>query len=243
MSEGALQPDGSGYAAALVTPEGRALVEALGPRQRRDIRAQMAGLLAGPVAERIFRGEAAPIAVEAGRGDAAKAWALAALLGDPAEFAHAQRLAEAALREPARWAQVAGPRRGAGSRRPCGGGHPGLSPAADPGLAAGTVCRSGRVKAVSDPWSAKCTNPSMRPEGANLFARGGGVEDLPLFQGFLQLCHGHEPSGRAAFIGPVGIVMEARRKSGLASRAFHLALHHAFPWKTCGPAVWRAPAT
>jgi len=107
MSEGALSPDGSGYAAALATPEGRALVEALGPRQRRDVRAQMAGLLAGPLAERIFRGEAPPIAPEAGPGDGARACALAALLGDPAEFAHAARLAEAALREPARWAQVA----------------------------------------------------------------------------------------------------------------------------------------
>ena len=106
MSEGALQPDGSGYAAALATPEGQALVEALGPRQRRDIRAQMAGLLAGPLAERIFCGDAAPIGPETGQGDCDKARALTALLGDPAEFAQVQRLAEAALREPARWAQV-----------------------------------------------------------------------------------------------------------------------------------------
>ncbi|MCK6387039.1 MAG: hypothetical protein L6Q65_05495, partial [Zoogloea sp.] len=91
----------------LATPEGQALVEALGPRQRHDIRAQMAGLLAGPLAERIFRGDAAPIALAAGQGDGTKARALAALLGDPGEFTHAQHLAEAALREPARWARVA----------------------------------------------------------------------------------------------------------------------------------------
>lgn len=103
MSEGALSPDGSGYAKVLASPEGRALVEALGPRQRRDIRAQMAGLLAGPVAERIFRGEAVP---EAEQGDGAKARALGALLGDPGEFAHAARLAEAALRRPELWARV-----------------------------------------------------------------------------------------------------------------------------------------
>ena len=132
MSEGALSPDGSGYAKVLESPEGQALVEALGPRQRRDIRAQMAGLLAGPVAERIFRGEAAPIAVEAGRGDAAKAWALAALLGDPAEFAHAARLAEATLREPVRWAQVGALAAALEAAGHVEAGIRGFLPAADP---------------------------------------------------------------------------------------------------------------
>lgn len=132
MSEGALSPDGSGYAKVLESPEGQALVEALGPRQRRDIRAQMAGLLAGPLAERIFRGEAAQATVEAGPGDGAKARALAALLGDPAEFAHAARLAEAALRGPARWAQVGALAAALEAAGHVEAGIRGFLPAADP---------------------------------------------------------------------------------------------------------------
>ena len=132
MSEGALSPDGSGYAKVLESPEGQALVEALGPRQRRDIRAQMAGLLAGPLAERIFRGETAPTTVDAGQGDGAKARALAALLGDPAEFAHAARRAEAALREPARWAQVGALAAALEAAGHVEAGIRGFLPAADP---------------------------------------------------------------------------------------------------------------
>ena len=106
MSEGALSPDGSGYAKALESPEGQALVEALGPRQRRDIRAQLAGLLAGPVAEQISRGEGVRIVAETAQGDIVKARALASLLGEPGEFARLAGLTEAALREPVLWARV-----------------------------------------------------------------------------------------------------------------------------------------
>lgn len=106
MSEGALHPDGSGYARVLESAEGQAIVEALGPASRRDIRAQLAGLLAGPVAEQLCRGEAVRIPVESEQGDIARARALASLLGEPGEFERLAGLTEAALREPARWAQV-----------------------------------------------------------------------------------------------------------------------------------------
>jgi hypothetical protein len=70
--------------------------------------------------------------VEAGPGDGAKARALAALLGDPAEFAHAARLAEAALREPARWAQVGALAAALEAAGHVEAGIRGFLPAADP---------------------------------------------------------------------------------------------------------------
>ena len=77
MSEGALCPDGSGYARVLESAEGRAIVEALGPRQRRDIRAQLAGLLAGPLAEQLCRGGAVGIRADSDAGDIVRAQGLA----------------------------------------------------------------------------------------------------------------------------------------------------------------------
>lgn len=106
MSEGALCPDGSGYARVLESAEGRAIVEALGPRQRRDIRAQLVGLLAGPLAEQLCRGGAVGIRADSDAGDIVRARGLASLLGDPDELGRLALLAEAALRESAVWARV-----------------------------------------------------------------------------------------------------------------------------------------
>lgn len=132
MSEGALNPDGSGYAEVLSSPEGQALVEALGSRQRRDIRAQLAGLLAGPLAEAILRGAPVPDLAANEQGDIARARGLAALLGDPAELAHALCLAEAALRRPAVWAQVAALATALEAAGHVEAGIRGFLPAADP---------------------------------------------------------------------------------------------------------------
>ena len=106
MSEGGLQPDGRGYEIALQSPEGRAQVEALTPRQHREIRAQMVGLLAGPAAERIFRLEYLSLGERYEPGDTAKAEALAWLLPGTDELGHAARLAEITLRRPEVWSRV-----------------------------------------------------------------------------------------------------------------------------------------
>ena len=106
MSEGGLHADARGYERVLGSPEGRAQVENLTPKQQREIRAQMVGLLAGPVAEQISRGETVDLSVCRELDDVAKAEALSWLLPSRGEFGHAFRLAEMALRRPEVWAQV-----------------------------------------------------------------------------------------------------------------------------------------
>ena len=63
MNEGCLHPDGRGHPQLLQRPEGRAQVEGFCARLQREILAQMVGLMAGPAAEQIFRGEAVRLAL------------------------------------------------------------------------------------------------------------------------------------------------------------------------------------
>lgn len=91
-------------------------LEALGCKdiattQRQEFRAHLAGMLAGPLALRIFRGEdtaaLSTLAFE-NPDDLIRAEALARLLPWRNEFAHAQALVERTLRLPAVWTMVLG---------------------------------------------------------------------------------------------------------------------------------------
>lgn len=106
MSEGGLHPDGRGHEAILASPHGQILRDGLGEQQQYEIRAQIAGLLAGPVAEQVFQGLTPCLGDRSEHVDVDRAMALAALLpGTPALEPAVQLVAEALCR-PAVWAQV-----------------------------------------------------------------------------------------------------------------------------------------
>ncbi len=133
MSEGALQPDGTGYETILKSPEGRAQVEALTQRQQREIRAQIVGLLAGPAAEQICRGEPVRLGGRPELDDVAKAAALTWLLLGDDELAHAAMLAERSVRRPEVWARVVGLATALEAAGEVGDGIRAFLPGAEPG--------------------------------------------------------------------------------------------------------------
>ncbi|ATE61984.1 hypothetical protein [Thauera sinica] len=106
-SEGALHPDGRGFEAVLDTPVGQAQLEGFSAAHRREIRAHAAGLLGGPVAERIHSGEKGDLHGRTDLGDVARAAALCRLLTERDAFAGALAQAEEALRRPGVWDHVA----------------------------------------------------------------------------------------------------------------------------------------
>ena len=106
MSEGGLHPDGHGHEAVLASPHGQLLRDSLSAQQQREIRAQIAGLLAGPIAEQIFNGAAPHLGDRREHADMDRAAALAALLPGELCLEPATRLVAEVLRQPAVWAQV-----------------------------------------------------------------------------------------------------------------------------------------
>jgi hypothetical protein len=107
MNEGGLHADGKGHEAVLATAEGQALLESLTQQQQREILAQIVGLLAGPAAEQIFRGEEVRLCGSSDLEDVSRAAALSALLPGGAALAHAAVLTAEVLRRPELWAKVA----------------------------------------------------------------------------------------------------------------------------------------
>jgi hypothetical protein len=107
MSEGGLHPDGRGHEAVLASPEGQSLLLALPEGQRREIRAQIVGLLAGPAAEQISRGEPPQLCGRNDLDDVNRAAALCALLPGQPPLEPAVRLVAAVLGQPALWEKVA----------------------------------------------------------------------------------------------------------------------------------------
>lgn len=106
MNEGCLQPDGKGHQQLLQRPAGRAQVEAFTASQQREIRAQMVGLMAGPAAEQIFRGEAVCLSPAGACHEVRQAEDLSWLLPAGDAFAHAAALTALTLRQPEVWAAV-----------------------------------------------------------------------------------------------------------------------------------------
>ncbi|MFU2487347.1 hypothetical protein [Thauera sp. WH-1] len=106
MNEGCLQPDGKGHPSLLQRPEGRAQVEGFSARQQREIRAQMVGLMAGPAAEQIFRGEAVRLSPTGEFGEVRQAEDLSWLLPAYGAFAHVAALTVRTLQRPDVWAAV-----------------------------------------------------------------------------------------------------------------------------------------
>lgn len=105
-SEGGLHAHGRGFEPVLASPGGRIMVEGFSAEQCRVIRAQLLGLLAGPAAEQILRGEPVSLLDRPDLDDVAKAESLAWLLPERTELAHAAALIAATLREAAVWAQL-----------------------------------------------------------------------------------------------------------------------------------------
>lgn len=106
MSEGGLHADGKGHEALLATPEGQALLASLAQPKHREILAQVIGLLAGPAAEQIYRGEEVRFCGRNDLDDVSRALALSALLPGGADLAQAAALTEEVLRTPESWAMV-----------------------------------------------------------------------------------------------------------------------------------------
>ena len=106
MNEGCLHPDGRGHPQLLQRPEGRAQVEGFSARQQREIRAQMVGLMAGPAAERIFRGGAVRLCPAGEFDEVRQAEDLSWLLPARDAFDHAAALTVRTLQRPDVWAAV-----------------------------------------------------------------------------------------------------------------------------------------
>ena len=106
MNEGCLHPDGKGYEHLLQRPEGQAQIEAFTEPQRREIRAQMVGLMAGPAAEQIFQGEEARLCRGSALDEVLKAEDLSWLLPERYAFEHAAELTALTLRRADVWAAV-----------------------------------------------------------------------------------------------------------------------------------------
>lgn len=142
MNEGCLHPDAKGHPQLLQRPEGRAQVEGFSARQQREIRAQMVGLMAGPAAEQIFRGEAARLYPGGEFDEVRQAEDLSWLLPARDAFADAAALTVNTLQQPDVWAtieRVAHELERAGT---LGHGLRGLLPAALPNWPPGdTPCR------------------------------------------------------------------------------------------------------
>ncbi len=142
MNEGCLHPDAKGHPQLLQRPEGRAQVEGFSARQQREIRAQMVGVMAGPAAEQIFRGEAARLYPGGEFDEVRQAEDLSWLLPARDAFADAAALTVNTLQQPDVWAtieRVAHELERAGT---LGHGLRGLLPAALPNWPPGdTPCR------------------------------------------------------------------------------------------------------
>ncbi len=108
MNEGGLHPDGRGHPPLLQHPEGRAQIEAFSASQQREIRAQMVGLMAGPAAEQLFRGEAVCLSPAGAFHEVRQAEDLSWLLPAHDAFARAVALTALTLRQPGVWAAVEG---------------------------------------------------------------------------------------------------------------------------------------
>ena len=106
MNEGCLHPDGRGHPQLLQRPEGRAQVEGFSARLQREIRAQMVGLMAGPAAEQIFRGEAVRLCPAGEFDEVRQAEDLSWLLAACDAFADAVALTAHTLSQPEVWAAV-----------------------------------------------------------------------------------------------------------------------------------------
>ena len=106
MNEGCLHPDGRGHPQLLQRPEGRAQVEGFSARLQREIRAQMVGLMAGPAAEQIFRGEAVRLCPAGEFDEVRQAEDLSWLLPARDAFDHAAALTVLTLQQPDVWAAV-----------------------------------------------------------------------------------------------------------------------------------------
>ena len=106
MNEGCLHPDGRGHPQLLQRPEGRAQVEGFSARLQREIRAQMVGLMAGPAAEQIFRGEAVRLCPAGEFDEVRQAEDLSWLLPARDAFDHAAALTVLTLQRPDVWAAV-----------------------------------------------------------------------------------------------------------------------------------------
>lgn len=106
MSEGCLHPDGRGHPQLLQRPEGRAQVEGFSARLQREILAQMVGLMAGPAAEQIFRGEAVRLCPAGEFDEVRQAEDLSWLLPARDAFDHAAALTVRTLQRPDVWAAV-----------------------------------------------------------------------------------------------------------------------------------------
>ncbi|HRO35203.1 hypothetical protein [Thauera sp.] len=106
MNEGCLHPDAKGHPQLLQRPEGRAQVEGFSARQQREIRAQMVGLMAGPAAEQIFRGEAAHLCPGGECDEVRQAEDLSWLLPARDAFADAVALTVHILSWPEVWAAI-----------------------------------------------------------------------------------------------------------------------------------------
>lgn len=106
MNEGGLHPDGKGHPPLLQRPEGRAQIEGFSASQQREIRAQMVGLMAGPAAEQIVRGETVCLSPAGPFHEVRQAEDLSWLLPARDAFAHAAALTVLTLRQPEVWAAV-----------------------------------------------------------------------------------------------------------------------------------------
>lgn len=106
MNEGCLHPDGTGHQQLLQRPEGQAQVEAFTEPQRREIRAQMVGLMAGPAAEQISKGEAVQLCPAGSFHEVRQAEDLSWLLPGRDDFEHAAELTALTLRRAEVWAAV-----------------------------------------------------------------------------------------------------------------------------------------
>lgn len=102
-SEGALHPDGQGFDDVLATPVGQAQLDGFSASHRREIRAHVVGLLGGPIAEQMCRGEAHDLHHRTDLGDVARALRLSRLLSARDAFTTALEQAIDALREPQTW--------------------------------------------------------------------------------------------------------------------------------------------
>lgn len=107
MSEGGLHPDGRGHEAILASPEGQTLLLGLPEEQRREIRAQIVGLLAGPAAEQLSRGALPRLCGRSDLDDVSRAVALCSLLPGKPQLEPAVRLVVEVLKRPVVWGLVA----------------------------------------------------------------------------------------------------------------------------------------
>ncbi|TAH45720.1 MAG: hypothetical protein EYC67_10215 [Betaproteobacteria bacterium] len=102
-SEGALHADGRGFEAVLDTPLGQALLAGFTPAHRSEIRAHVVGLLGGPVAEHLYRGEPLRLHGTMNLDDVSRATALCRFLPRNDELPRSLRLVEDALQGPEMW--------------------------------------------------------------------------------------------------------------------------------------------